>query len=265
MNEIVCSWPDNPGRHHKKIGVKAVYRFCQRVLVSALLSSCFFIGDLAYAENLNNENVYKDVWERSNRRIYKFNSAVDGAVLKPVARVAKFVTPPLINRGVTNFFNNVGEISSFFNKIMQGKPRSAARGALRFLVNSTLGFFGLFDVASRIGLPYEYEDFDQTLAVWGVPRGPYVVLPFFGPSSVRGALSVIANTFMDPINFLPIDPLWMLGLRAVKVIDQRADLLALDSVLTGDEYEFFKNAYLQRRDDLIRDGAVEDTFLDDEF
>ncbi len=206
-----------------------------------------------------------DPWEASNRRIHAFNSRLDKAILKPLARAYRVLLPGPLKQGVGNFFRNISEIPSTVNKIFQGRPRKAAVGALRFLINSTMGVFGILDVASRMGLRREYEDFDQTLSIWGVPPGPYVVLPFFGPSTVRGAIGRVVDILMNPFSLLAIEQTERLVLFGANFLNDRAELLSIEFVVTGDEYEFYRNAYLQRRDYLINDGAVEDPFLEDEF
>lgn len=233
----------------------------QRTSFACLVLALFCMPGCATLQQQQN----LDPWEQSNRRVHRFNQFVDNRLLKPSARVYRFLTPGPIDHGITNFFRNLGEIPGLVNKILQGKPRRAARGALRLLTNSTLGGFGFFDVASRMNLPYEYEDFSQTLAVWGVPQGRYTVLPILGPSTVRHAVGKVANIFLNPLFFVSLNPVDQALMRGVEVLDKRADLLSLESVFAADGYEFFRNAYFQRRDYLIHDGITEDPFVDDEF
>lgn len=232
-----------------------------RMPLACLLLALFFMSGCATSQQQQN----LDPWEPSNRRVHKFNQFVDNRLLKPSARAYHAVTPGPINQGISNFFRNLGEVSGFANKILQGKPRRAARGALRFLTNSTLGGFGLFDVASRMHLPREYEDFSQTLAIWGVPQGPYAVLPFLGPSTVRHAVGRAVNVVLNPLFFVSFNPVDQALMRSIEVLDKRADLLSLEAVFTEDGYEFFRNSYFQRREYLIHDGITEDPFIDDEF
>lgn len=204
----------------------------------------------------------EDPWVGSNRVVHDINNALDLIFLRPAARIGQAVTPPLFREGAGNVFRNLGEAPSGINKLMQGKGKGFAESALRLLVNSTMGVFGIFDVASRLGIPYEYEDLGQTLAVWGVPAGPYVVLPLFGPTSVRDGFGRVGDMLMDPLNFLPLNLnlTQQVSLRGVDIINTRINLLALDFVISGDEYEFLRDSYQQRRNFLINDGEVEDDF-----
>ena len=209
----------------------------------------------------------EDPWIGSNRVAHNFNTALDLIFLSPAARIGKAVTPSFARQGVGNFFRNIGEAPSGINKLLQGKPKGFAESALRLLINTTLGLFGLFDVATAFGLPYEYEDLGQTLAVWGVPAGPYVVLPFFGPTTVRGGFGQVGNALMSPLNYLSLNlsTTEQLALRGADIVNTRIDLLALDFVISGDLYEFYRSSYLQRRAFLIEDGEIEDSFLEDDF
>ena len=211
-----------------------------------------------------------DSFENLNRKVHGFNNRFDKAIFKPAAKAYRFVIPKFFRRGVTNFFRNAAEIPSTANKLAQGKPRAVARGALRFLINSTLGVGGLFDVASRMRLKYEYEDFGQTLAVWGMGSRQYIVLPFVGPSTVRSGIGRIVEIIISPFSifsgFLAFNLIEQISVRGVELIGQRVALLSVEFVVTGDEYEFYRNAYLQRRDYLIHDGfPATDVFLDDDF
>lgn len=235
------------------------FNTCKYLLYGLLVALVCSVGQVQ-AKPTNS-----DPWEATNRKVHAFNNSLDKAVLKPIARGYRFIMPSLIREGVGNFFRNISEIPGVLNKVMQGRPKKTASGLLRLLVNSTIGVFGIFDLASRMGLKYEYEDFGQTLAVWGMPSGPYTVLPVFGPSTVRTAIGRLVNFFMNPLSIFPIDDTQVLLLRGVQLVDQRASLLSLEFVVTGDEYEFYRNAYLQRRDYLIHDGLIEDPFLSDEF
>ncbi len=200
-----------------------------------------------------------DPWEGFNRRVFAFNDRLDAYLLKPIAKGYQAVTPRLLDQGVTNFFGNLGEVSVVTNDLLQGKLGQASRDGLRFLVNSTIGFFGLFDVAGRIGLRANNEDFGQTLAVWGVPSGPYLVLPFLGPSSVRGSAALVPESQLSPLRYTEDEALGY-QLLGLDVVDTRADLLSAEEVVRGDRYIFVRDAYLQRREFLIQDGQVEDEF-----
>lgn len=198
----------------------------------------------------------RDPLEPFNRGVQRFNDTLDDYVMKPVAKGYQFVTPGFIDRGVTNFFSNVGDIAVVINDLLQFKLKQGGRDAGRFLINSTVGVAGLFDVASQLDLPKHDEDFDQTLGAWGIPAGPYLVLPFFGPSSPRGAVGLIGDVAMNPITYIDDDAI-RLGLYALQTIDFRADNLSATKILDEaaiDRYAFIRNAYFQRRRYLVHDG-----------
>lgn len=198
-----------------------------------------------------------------NRGVQKFNDFADKTLLRPIARSYEKVVPSPLRRGLGNVYGNVSDVGDMVNNLLQGKPKRAFSDLVRITVNSTIGLGGLMDVASDAGLEDHDEDFAQTLAVWQVPRGPYLVLPFLGPSTLRDALARPANAQLDPPRYLhPVDHRnVVLGMR---LVHQRADLLAADRVVFGDRYIFFRDAYIQRRTYLEKDGEVEDQF-DEEF
>lgn len=208
----------------------------------------------------------QDPWQGYNRAMYSFNHAVDKYTLKPLAKGYVYVTPPVVRKGVSNVFSNIGEVPSAINGILQAKPGKAARNTGRFLINSTIGLLGIFDVASHMGLAGEdKEDFGQTLATWGVGQGPYLVLPFLGPSTLRDTFALPAAWYTDPRVYID-DTSWEVGLLALGLVDTRASLLDLEQHLTGDHYVFIRDAYLQRRNFLIQDGMVTDEFgMDDDL
>ncbi len=151
-----------------------------------------------------------DRWEGFNRRVYKFNDTVDRAALKPVAKGYSKITPRWMRIGIGNFFGNLEYPATMVNQFLQGKPKLGLRDTGRFLLNSTLGIAGLFDVATAVGLEANDEDLGQTLAVWGVGSGPFVNLPFFGPSTVRDAPSRMVDFFFDPFTYvdIPWEAVW---------------------------------------------------------
>lgn len=210
----------------------------------------------------------KDPYENWNRKVQNFNDKVDNYVMKPVAKGYNWITPRFVNQGVSNFFSNLDDIGVSANDLFQGKFNQSTQDSARFLVNTTVGVAGLVDVGSQVNLPKHNEDFDQTLGYWGVGSGPYLVLPFFGPSSVRGVAGLLGDAAMNPISYSGVylhPGYWASavsgGLGLVKAVDARADNLATEKVATEaavDRYDFFKNAYLQQRDYLIKDGNVAD-------
>jgi phospholipid-binding lipoprotein MlaA len=205
----------------------------------------------------------QDPWEGFNRKVFAFNDSVDGAVLKPLAKGYRAITPDPVEQSVGNVFSNLAEVKNVLNSVLQGKPKEALHDSGRFLVNSTLGILGLFDVAETFGLEQsDGEDFGQTLAVWGVSEGPYLVLPFFGPSSVRGLAGMPVDSLTDLVNQIDDVPTRN-SLMALELLDLRASLLDVEGLASGDKYLFFREAYLQRREFLVNDGVVEDDFFDD--
>lgn len=206
----------------------------------------------------------RDPLEGFNRAVFAFNEVADGYVLKPVAKGYQYVTPAPVEQSIGNFFNNIGEIKSLGNDLLQGKPAGAWVDFSRFVINSTVGVLGLFDVATHIGLAREPEDFGQTLAVWGVGSGPYLMLPLLGPSTFRDGFGIAVDSFTSVEG--TIDPeRARYYMTAVDVIDTRASLLDSEELISGDRYSFLKDAYLQRRAFLINDGEMEDSFGGEDF
>lgn len=222
---------------------------------TAITSSVMTTG--AMAEDAKNP----DPWEGFNRSVYTFNDTMDRYFMKPVAQSYRAVTPDPVEDGISNVFDNLLEVRNIINDILQWKWGQAANDTGRFLVNSTVGVVGLFDVAQHIGLPENDggEDFGQTLAVWGVGSGPYVVIPFLGPSTLRDGLGLPVDSQMDLIGYIDHVPTrnttWGAGF-----VDTRAGLLEAEELISGDRYTFMRDAYLQRREYVINDGAVEDDF-----
>ena len=204
-----------------------------------------------------------DPFEEINRSIYEFNKAVDESFARPVAEVYDNLVPSFIKSGVTNFFDNIEEIDNSFNQLLQGKPGYAINDFARFCVNTTIGLVGLVDVASSLGLDSHDEDFGQTLGVWGVPTGPYLMLPFYGPSSPRDLVGrpisgVLSGTFSIEESDV------RLSITALDALETRARLLDVESLIVGDKYTFIKNSYLQYSEFEVQDGEeIEDDFTDD--
>lgn len=215
-------------------------------------SSLFFAFGFAQASD-------DDPWEKINRPVFEFNDTLDRYALKPVAKGYQKVTPSLVRTGIDNFFNNLGDVSNLANDLMQGKLHAAGVDTSRLLFNTTFGIFGVFDVATAMGLQRNDEDFGQTLGKWGVSSGPYVVLPFLGPSTVRDAPAKIPDMFLNP-NYYVNGMAARNTIFAVNVVDTRAQLLKAESLVSGDKYIFMRNAYLQNREFKVKDGEVEDDF-----
>ncbi len=207
----------------------------------------------------------RDPIEPFNRAVFTFNDKLDRAIIKPLARGYNFIMPEPANRGVTNFFNNLADIRSALNNLLQLKIGRAFSDVGRVAVNSTVGILGLVDVASNMNLPRYGEDFGQTLGVWGFGTGPFIVLPVLGPSSGRGTVGVVVDWFTDPVNYISDDH-WRWGLSGLRLVDTRAGLLDASRVLEQaalDEYAFVRDAYLQRRQNQVYDGNPPDEFEDD--
>ena len=211
----------------------------------------------------------RDPWERMNRVIYRFNNRVDRALLKPVAKVYDALLPDPVQHSVSRFFSNLLSPTVILNDVLQGKMRQSAADSGRFVVNTTAGIAGLFDVATKIGLPPHDEDFGQTLGVWGVGAGPYVVWPILGPKNLRDSVGWAGDYFTHPISYVD-DARDQWGLWALNLIDTRANLLGVSNVLDQaagqDEYLFVREAYSQRRTNLIYDGSPpRPEFFDDDL
>jgi len=208
-----------------------------------------------------------DPWENWNRKVYAFNDALDEAVVKPVATAYRKVVPQLVRTGVGNFFGNIGDIWSAANHLLQGKVGSGLEMGFRALTNSVMGFGGVLDPATEFGMQRRSEDFGQTLGVWGVGTGPFVMLPLLGPSTLRDGLALVADRQLSASELANT---WAgaAALTTLEVVDLRARLLSASNLLDQaalDRYSFLRNAYLQRRLDAVYDGAAPmvDEFADE--
>jgi phospholipid-binding lipoprotein MlaA len=211
-----------------------------------LLSGCATTGQTADP---------RDPLQGFNRSVYRFNDFMDENLFNPVGRVYQTVTPEPVDRGISNFFSNLADVSVIANDILQFKP-VAVSDIARLVFNSTIGLLGFFDVATHLGLPKHNEDFGQTLGVWGIPPGPYLMVPLFGPSTIRDAVGIaIDRTFLSPVSYVRNDA-YRAGLMTLNYIDFKADLLSTRDLMAEaavDPYEFTKNAYLTRRENMVRD------------
>lgn len=206
-----------------------------------------------------------DPWERMNRGTYAFNDAIDRAVLKPVARAYRRYVPQFMRTGMTNFLTNLAYTTTLANNILQLKLKDAASDTGRLLLNTTLGLGGLLDPATDAGLPRNDEDFGQTLGRWGVPAGPYLVLPFLGPSTLRDAPSLYVDIQTDVRRHIANNSIDF-AFAGISIVDRRARLLPAEAAIEGafDPYALIRNAYLDRREYLVRDGDVPEQDLEDE-
>ena len=203
----------------------------------------------------------KDPYEPFNRKVFAFNDTLDTYALKPVATAYEKVIPSPVRTGVHNFFGNFSDAWSAVNQLLQGKARDAGSMTLRVLTNTTIGIAGLFDPATSLGLERKSEDLGQTLGVWGLEPGPYLVLPLFGSSDIRDALALPADTYVSP-SLLVAPKYWKeVGIDAIGVIDTRAGLLGASQMLDElafDRYTFVRDAYITRRRSLVYDGNPPD-------
>ncbi len=229
-----------------------------------LLTSCLFIS--ACANNQHKEP--QDPWQGVNRGIYQFNDTLDRAILKPIAQGYDKVMPKPVDKGIDNIFSNIGDVVVLLNDILQLKLKQSVSDTGRLLVNTTLGLGGIFDVASPLGMPKHNEDFGQTLGRWGTPSGPYIVLPFMGPSTVRDSIGrlpdgAVNNVVLNEIGIDELDE--RLIYSGIAIVNTRQGLLGASDLLDNsgaDPYTFLRESYLQRRVQLVNDGIAQEEPLD---
>ena len=197
-----------------------------------------------------------DPLEPMNRAVFTVNDKADTYVAQPLAKGYKAVTPEPARIAVTNFFNNFSDVGNFANNLLQGKPVEAVETMMRVAVNTVLGIGGLIDVATAAGMPRHSTDFGLTLGTWGVPSGPYLVLPLFGPSSFRDGVGVAGSIFLDPAHYF--DTAWRYSMFGVNVVNTRTNMLGATDLLSQaalDKYAFVRDAYTQRRQYLLSGGG----------
>lgn len=200
-----------------------------------------------------------DPWESINRPIFRFNDMLDTYALKPLAQGYQAITPQFLEDGIHKMFRNIGDVGNLANDVLQVKPQAAGVDTARLMFNTTFGVLGFFDVGTKMGLQRNDEDFGQTLGYWGVGSGPYVMLPFFGPSTLRDAPSKYVDGYTEPYRYMNDIPARNMAI-GMDVIDTRASLLSTEKLISGDKYVFIRNAYLQNREFKVKDGKVEDDF-----
>ena len=200
-----------------------------------------------------------DPLERMNRATYRFNDSIDRAVLRPVATGYRDHVPQIVQQGVDNVLEHLAFPTTIVNDLLQLKIKDTLVDLGRFAVNSTLGLAGLLDPASRFGIPKNDEDFGQTLGRWGVPSGPYLVLPLLGPSTVRDGPSIVADGYTDIRTRAKLNDTEQWSIGVLSLVHRRSELLAFDASFDSayDRYAFIRNAWLQRREYQVRDGDVE--------
>lgn len=255
-----------------------MFTFQQKKNISTFLVA-FFIAIVFLLTGCAGKNVVEidnievskaDPYEDVNRSIFDFNKSMDEYITEPISDAYLWVTPQFVRTGVANFFNNLKDINVVLNDMMQGKIEQGAEDGGRFLVNTTVGLAGLLDVATEMGLEKHEEDFAQTLAVWGVPVGPYLVLPVLGPTTARGIPGAIFDTAANPASYvgIPVQLVQMLNARA----SAQGGLNFIDEAAL-DPYVFTRESFLQYREHMVSDGkseinddvlALEDDFYDDD-
>jgi len=221
-----------------------------------LLCVNFFFSVTVKAAEVN------DPLESINRPIYSFNTMLDRTLLKPTAQAYQKIVPDIVQTGVGNFFGNIKDVSTLVNNVLQFKLKDASTDLARVSFNTTIGLGGLLDVASGMGLQKNSEDFGQTLGAWGVPSGPYLVLPLFGPGSFRDS----------PASFVPLNawgyvehvPTRNVG-YGTKLVNDRVQLFEYETIVTGDDYIFVRDAYIGLREQAVNDGVVDETFRESDF
>lgn len=209
----------------------------------------------------------KDPFEGFNRKVFGFNESLDAALLKPVAQAYHDVVPEYFRTLVTNVIGNVADAWSAVNHLLQGKVESGLQMGFRFFLNSTLGFAGLLDIGTEIGLEKQPEDFGQTLGKWGVSAGPYVVLPVLGPSTVRDTAALPLDLQATPASVIDSNTATVVGVTGLQVVNARANLLGASRVLDDialDKYSFLRDAYLARRQSQVYDGNPPEAPEDEE-
>jgi phospholipid-binding lipoprotein MlaA len=243
-------------RHH--LLATAYKPLCAAFLLLALL--------LSACTRPPNDSPSEDPFEKINRPIYMLNAGLDTYLLRPLAVGYEFITPQFFRTGVSNFFDNLTYPVTMVNSFLQGKLLQGTQDTGRFLLNSTVGLAGVLDPASAVGLRYNDEDFGQTFSVWGIPQGPYLVLPLLGPSTVTSGIGLLPDSLVNPLLQWPSS-----SVRSKLVIgwtiESRQTLLAIDAAVreSFDPYLFIRESYLQNRRFLIHDGNLPDGGFDDEF
>lgn len=237
---------------------KSGWLIAGRLLALLLVCSSNILAADAPKKSALADDATHDPLIKVNKGVYSFNSGIDNGLLKPVARGYEAVMPGPVSHGVTNFFQNLSEPRVMLNSLLQGKLDRAGISLARFVINTTVGVGGLMDLAKGSGAPYQDEDFGQTLGVWGWEDGSYIMLPLLGPSNVRDTVGQVVDFFTYPLLYYPDAPLRN-GLFVLRFIDQRANLLnatdIVDEAAAGQDYEFVREAYEQRRKSQIHDGA----------
>ena len=239
-------------RNHFILNAKSI------LLILFLVSS-----GCATTKNQSNDFNPEDPYEKSNRKVFEFNSKIDNLFLRPITDFYDSATPEFAQTSITNFFSNLDDIGISFNNFLQGNIVDSMSDITRFFINSIFGLGGFFDVASEIGLEKHSEDFGQTLGKWGAKPGPYLMLPFLGPSTTRDAFTFVGDTALAPTLSLD-DSEARLGLISLDLINTYSAFTGIADIESQDQYAFIRDAYLDRRKFEVNDGLSEEDLSQDE-
>jgi phospholipid-binding lipoprotein MlaA len=236
--------------------------------MASLIAGIIILAGCASQQTIEQGNVM-DPLEPVNRSIYRFNEVADKYVARPVAKGYQFITPAIFRKGVTNFFDNLSYPVDIINAALQGKFKQAGLDTSRLIINTTIGVFGIMDPATDVGLVKHDEDFGQTLGIWGVPEGPYIMVPFFGPRTIRSGVGDLADIYVNP-QFLLFSSSVQTKLNIFWLVHRRSRLIGIDKEIQRafDPYAFVRDAYLQNREYLLYDGnppQEEFDFYDEDF
>ena len=230
---------------------------------SILLILFLVSSGCATTKNQSNDFNPEDPYEKSNRKVFEFNSKIDNLFLRPITDFYDSATPEFAQTSITNFFSNLDDIGISFNNFLQGNIVDSMSDLTRFFINSIFGLGGFFDVASEIGLEKHSEDFGQTLGKWGAKPGPYLMLPFLGPSTTRDAFTFVGDTALAPTLSLD-DSEARLGLISLDLINTYSAFTGIADIESQDQYAFIRDAYLDRRKFEVNDGLSEEDLSQDE-
>ena len=226
------------------------------ILIVLGSSGCSYQESLAPNEN--------DPYEEVNRSLYSFNENLDKVILEPVADSYDFILPEILQTGVQNFFNNANYPITIANQLLQGKLSESLEGLVRFTINTTIGIGGLFDPASNLGFELKNEDFGQTLGVWGINQGPYLMSPILGPYTLRHAIGDLVDNVFNPLTYID-DTVTKYSFKIIEKVQDRSDLSVLEEELYSsfDPYQYIRDSYIQNRTYKIEDGLIEDDLEED--
>lgn len=236
--------------------MKSTVRFAPIRMRLVLVASAFVLATGCAVIPPDSGTSPIDPLETYNRHVFEFNEGADRYILRPLAEGYTSVVPEPVRSCVGNIFGNLADVGNALNNLLQAKPADAASDLCRVAINSTIGVLGCFDVARKMGLAKSTEDFGQTFGRWGVGPGPYFVLPLLGPSTIRDTFGRAADVYADPVRYVDDDTAQIAG-QSLRVVDTRAQLLQAGKLLEGaalDKYRFVRDAYLQRRRNLVYDG-----------